>query len=143
MIFIRGNSISCLKDASGGLGGQGDSMKPNYFDLNKKEKRIYRARKKLGDDLLADFFRVMGENPDILAIKLMNDALDEDRSFDEIFYNGDIYGFFLSAKDIDEQTIELEFGFQAGPLAGDGNTYHLVFAEDDYYDIYPGSAWIS
>lgn len=118
-------------------------MKPNYFDLNTREKRIYRARKKLTDELLLEFLREMGESPDTLAIKLINEALNEGRSLDEIFYQGGVYGYNLVARDVDENTIELEFGCQAGPLAGDGNYYWLIFDDDGKVSIEFGSPWQS
>lgn len=120
-------------------------MKPNYFDLSTAHKRIYRARKKLGDETLINFFRVMGNQPDTKAISIINESLDDGQSLDEIFYDDHPLGggFFLIARDLDETTIELEFGYVAGPLAGDGNTYQLVFEEDGSYTIYPGYPWLS
>ena len=114
-------------------------MKPNYFDLSTAQKRIYRARKKLGDETLIAFFRAMREQPDIKAIVIINEALDEGISLDEIFYTPNPYGgYYLSAKDVDENTIELDFGYVAGGLAGDGNEYHLEFQDDGSFVIYPG-----
>jgi len=118
-------------------------MKPNYFDLNTREKRIYRARKKITDQLLLEFLNVMGENPDTLAMKLINQSITEGLSLDEIFYTGETFGYNLIARDIDEDTIELEFGYQAGFLAGDGNHYWLVFDDDGQVTIEFGEPWLS
>ena len=76
-------------------------------------------------------------------MKLINQAIKEGRYLDEIFYTGDIYGYHLVARDTDENTIELEFGYQAGPLAGDGSHYWLVFDDDGRVTIEFGSPWES
>jgi hypothetical protein len=70
---------------------------------------------------------------------MINESLDEGRSLDEIFYTTSPYGgYYLSAKDLDQSTIELEFGYVAGGLAGDGNTYQLVFRDGELVEIHPG-----
>ena len=115
----------------------------NFFDLNTRENRICRTRKKNTDELLIEFLRVMGESPDTLAMKFINEALNEAKTLDEIFYQGGVYGFNLAARDFDESTIELEFGYQVGPLAGDGNYYWLIFDDDGNVSIEFGSRWES
>ena len=114
-------------------------MDINYSDLTTAHKRIYRARKKLGDDTLIAFFRIMKEQPGIQAIVMINQELDQGSSLDEIFYTPNPYGgYYLAAKDLDEKTIELEFGYVAGGLAGDGNEYQIEFQDDGSFVIYPG-----
>ena len=117
----------------------------NYFDLNTREKRIYRARKKLSDEFFLDFFEVMRDYQDTLAMKFIIESLDEGESLDEIFYTGGDFGYNLSTRDEDEveNSIVIEFGCQAGPLAGDGNWYLINFDDDGSYIIDIGSGWIS
>jgi hypothetical protein len=117
--------------------------KPNYFDLNTREKRIYRARKKLGDEFFLDFFEVMRDYQDTLAMKFVIEGIDEGESLDEIFYTGGEFGYNLSTRDEEENSIVIDFGCQAGPLAGDGNWYFIQFEEDGSYVIDFGGGWIS
>ena len=117
--------------------------KPNYFDLSTREKRIYRARKKLGDEFFLEFFRVMRDYQSSLAMEIMVRSLDEGKSLDEIFYTGGQFGFLLRTTDEEENSIIIEFGYQAGPLAGDGNSYYIQFDKNGDFLINISGSWDS
>ncbi len=77
--------------------------KPNYFDLSTREKRIYRARKKLGDEFFLEFFRVMKDYQDTLAMKFVIESIDEGLTLDEIFYTGGVFGYNVKTRDEEDK----------------------------------------
>ena len=117
--------------------------KPNYFDLSTREKSIYRARKKLTDEFLLDFFEFMREYQDTLAMSFIIRSLDEGLTLDEIFYTGERFGYSLRTRKEEENSIVIEFGYQAGPLAGDGRWYFIQFEEDGNFVVDFGAVWDS
>jgi hypothetical protein len=107
-------------------------------ELDSREYATSQVREWLGDDFLVDFFRRLKDLPYPRAVSLINQELDEGRTLDEIFSRQDGFGFYLRAWERDEDTIDLEFGYIAGPLAGDGATYVLVFSSSQECTIYLG-----
>ncbi|MFN2111593.1 MAG: hypothetical protein ACK2TT_00595 [Anaerolineales bacterium] len=107
-------------------------------ELDSREYATSQVREWLGDDFLVDFFRRLKDLPYPRAVSLINQELDEGRTLDEIFSRQDGFGFYLRAWERDEDTIDLEFGYVAGPLAGDGASYVLTFSSPLEYTILLG-----
>ena len=114
-------------------------MKPSS-----RERAIRSARTKLNDARLISFLRAANSGAcGVRAIELACQALDEGLSLDELFYDGDIYGYSLciDVEGTDKYTIE--FGCQAGPTAGDGGEWSVLFAGDKVASITGGMTYIS
>jgi len=82
---------------------------------------------KISDERLIAFFRAIRGKTRVLAIKLINDDLDQGKRLNEIFYTGEDYGFHLSGKRRSESRYEISFRCLAGPLAGDGGSWEILF----------------
>jgi hypothetical protein len=93
-----------------------------------REKEAAKARLELGDDRLLRFLQATLDPR--FASKVMRwgvsgcehikEELAKGKGLDEIFYTGDKYGFILDAKRLGDRKYRVEFGCEAGPLAGDG-----------------------
>lgn len=94
------------------------------------ESEVGRARRRLGDELLLTFLRACRDCDGIFACKLVNDAMDEGKSLDEILYTGEEYGFLLAVDECEDDTFEITFGYAAPPTAGDGGSWRVHFGGD-------------
>jgi hypothetical protein len=111
---------------------------------NSREKAVRSARKKISDDRLIAFLRAAREaSPAVLAIQLACEKLDEGKLLDELFYDGDVYGYFLRVQSRDKEKYKIEFSCQAGPTAGDGGEWEVVFEGDTVVSITGGRTYIS
>ncbi|MDI6699322.1 MAG: hypothetical protein QME85_10365 [Candidatus Saccharicenans sp.] len=95
------------------------------------------ARKILGDKRLINFLRFINEKSskgefmfDVLAVKLINEKLDRGQSLDELFDEDSDFGYQLRVFKYNELHYRIEFGCQAGPMAGDGATWDVWFNQD-------------
>jgi len=113
--------------------------------MNEREQQVHSARQVLSDERLVAFLQAASnmENCDVLGVELICKALDEGKSLDEIFYNGDDFGYLLSVERTSGSEFKIDFGCQAGPLAGDGGEWWVSFAGDRVQSISGGGTWIS
>lgn len=118
------------------------SLGNRKIDMNERECRVCAARMKISDERLIAFFRAIRGKTRVLAIKLINDHLDEGKRLDEIFYTGKDYGFHLSVKQRSESRYEISFGCIAGPLAGDGGSWEVLFDGDTVRSVNNTDFWI-
>jgi len=111
---------------------------------NSREKSVRTARKKISDARLIAFLRAAREvSQGVRAIQFACDKLDEGESLDELFYDGDVYGYYLKVKQLSENKLKIEFSCQAGPTAGDGGEWDVVFDGDTVASISGGMNFIS
>ena len=83
------------------------------------------------------------DHGEIIAVKLICEALSQGEGLDEIFYGGDEFGYTLSVVRRSEASYRIEFGCHAGPLAGDGGEWFVAFNGDEVKTIRAVSAWMS
>jgi len=111
---------------------------------NSREKSVRAARKKISDERLIAFLRAAREESQgVLAVELACDNLDKGKSLDELFYDGDVYGYSLWVQSRGEDTYKIAFSCQAGPTAGDGGEWEVVFDGDTVASITGGLNYIS
>ena len=101
---------------------------------NGREWQAVRAWKLLGRRRVVAFLRAALPAEESgrggpLAVELINGDLDEGRGLEEIFLTGEDLGFRLGAKEAGEDEFEISFGCQAGPTAGDGGRWRVLFDE--------------
>jgi len=135
------------------VAAQGDRKKfCMYSRMNGREREIYKSRKQISDERLISFFRALqNSNPEpspfgrghVLAVMLINKALDEGWLLDKIFYTGNRYGYSLSVSQITDNTFNISFGCQVDPLAGDGGGWQASFSGNQINSISDGFQWIS
>ena len=104
---------------------------------------VRKARRVISDERLIAFLRAARGDDSVLAITVVNKQLDEGASLDEIFFTGEREGYQLSAARMAESTFEISFGCQAGPLAGDGGEWRVVFVGDAVQAFLGGTYWMS
>lgn len=95
--------------------------------VSDREARAARALAALGAQRFSDFARHIRTSTDCTAVRLLNEALDEGRPVQEVFFTGGQYGFQLDMQEADELSFDIHFGCLAGPLAGDGGRWHVTF----------------
>ncbi len=89
---------------------------------------ICTAIKRLGPGGAEAFLRAaLVASADILAVKLINDALDRGESLDTVLLEGDRHGYWLEVHELEPRRFEVKFGCQPGPMAGDGGTWIVTF----------------
>jgi hypothetical protein len=111
--------------------------------VNERERQIRLARRKISDDLLVEFFRFVRGNDRLICTSIINKELDKGNSLDTIFYTGDKFGYHLSVKAISDSLLEISFGCVAGPMAGDGGLWKVLYAGDKVVSVKYVSGWIS
>jgi hypothetical protein len=98
----------------------------------------------ISEKRIVSFLRHIKDH-DVTAIELINDELDKGHPLSEILSqreNG--YGYSFFAKKLSENKYIIEFGCQAGPLAGDGGEWEVTFDDQDNVVLCKGSNfWIS
>ena len=108
-----------------------------------RETTARRALKLLGEERFSAFVHAVGDDSPIIAVRRMREALDAGTALDAIFFTGDEFGFELSAASIGPNRFAIEFGCQAGPLAGDGGAWEVQYeADGSIPEIIPGDMWI-
>lgn len=111
---------------------------------NSREKSVRNARKKISDARVIAFLRAAREvSQGVLAVQLACENLDKGKSLDEVFYDGDEYGYSLRVHSWDGDKYNVEFSCQAGPTAGDGGKWEVVFDGDAVTSITGGVNYIS
>ena len=111
---------------------------------NSRERAAARALLLLGSDRFIGFARAIRESAHCLAVQLMNEGLDEGRGVDGLFFTGEEFGYQLSVTRLAHLEFRIEFGCQAGPLAGDGGEWDVLFdAEGSVSRVTGGGSWIS
>ena len=113
--------------------------------MNEREKAVHAARASISDARLTAFLRAANtsDGDSVFAVKLINERLASDRSLDAIFYDGDGYGYSLAVESLFNSTYRIDFGCQAGPLAGDGGSWEVEFDGDSVQEITNRGIWIS
>ena len=94
---------------------------------NSRERRVAHARNKIDDERLISFLHCAGKDSSSGAVEMILDSLGSGKSLDEIFYDGDTWGFTLDVDPIDDLRFSIEFGCAAGPTAGDGGSWEVEF----------------
>jgi len=99
----------------------------------------------LKKERIINFLRYIKKDNDVFAVEIINTQLDKGMELDLIFKkdaNG--FGYSLSAKKLSEDKYKIEFGCQAGPLAGDGGEWEVSFDGGDKVMVCSGGkTWIS
>ena len=78
--------------------------------MTKRERSIRTARRKVTDARLTAFLRAVKDDAVVLAVALINQHLDAGEGLDEIFYDGDEFGFSLFVARVAEAVFQIEFG---------------------------------
>ena len=112
--------------------------------MNKREQQIRSARQLISDEQLIAFLHAAGEmkDCDVYGFEEIREALDEGKSLDEVFYDGNDSGYMLSVDQISGSNFRITFGILA-PLAGGGGEWQVSFAGDKVRSISGGMTWIS
>jgi hypothetical protein len=113
--------------------------------MTTREQQVHDARQIISDGRLLAFFRAANrmQARGVFAVELIGDALDRGETLDAIFYDGEDFGYLLSAEQTSGSTYRIEFGCQAGPSAGDGGEWEVSFAGDEVLTVSGGWTWIS
>lgn len=99
--------------------------------MSLEEERIRKARQLLADEQLIAFFRAIRGDTEVLAVKFINEELDDSVSLDKIFYTGEIIGYTLSVRKLaGEARFKISFGYAAFE-AGDGGEWKVKFNRNE------------
>jgi hypothetical protein len=111
---------------------------------NSRERAVTRALRLLGRERFVSFVRAIRQGSNCVAVQLVNEELDEGSGVDGLFFTGDESGYQLSVTRIATLEFRIEFGCQAGPLAGDGGEWDVLFdVEGSVSRVTGGASWIS
>lgn len=111
--------------------------------MNHRESRIAAARAQISDERLTAFFRAVRDAPDVVAVQIVNDLLDQGHALDKMFYTGEDYGLELLVDRVSGSQYVIAFGCTAGPDAGDGGEWNVVYAGDTVEQVHGGLSWVS
>jgi hypothetical protein len=115
--------------------------------MNDRQEGIRQARAKLGDARLFSFLSAANVHygGHVHALRLFKGrcASGTSESLDAVFYDGDIYGYSLTAERLTDSKFRIGFGCRAGPAAGDGETWEVTFEGDSVHEITNRGIWIS
>jgi hypothetical protein len=111
--------------------------------MNRRERQVRSARRLISDGKLIAFFDAAFRDAAPFAVELIRSNLRAGQGLDEIFYDGNAFGFSLSVDRISASEYHIEFGCQAGPLEGDGGEWQVSFDGNDVKTISGGKTWIS
>jgi hypothetical protein len=111
--------------------------------MNIREISIENSRKEFSDVLLMSFFRSIEGNEKITAINNFIEEITKQKSLDEIFYTGEEFGYTLSIQKKMDETYIIRFGYQAGPLAGDGGEWEVAIVGQKVVKLTLHTTWIN
>ena len=122
-----------------------------------REAQAHRALEILGVERFVRFVRAVRHQSailrerDMVAVRLISDDIDDGTDVRGLFDSkkdvseddGD-YGYTLSVREVKPLTFEIDFGCLAGPMAGDGGTWRVIFDEaGEVVEATGETAWIS
>ena len=111
---------------------------------NSRERSVTRALRLLEAERFVNFVRAIRQGTDCVAVQSVNEDLDEGTSVEGLFFTSDEFGYRLSVKRVGPLEFRIEFGCQAGPLAGDGGEWDVLFdADGSVSRVTGGASWIS
>ncbi len=111
--------------------------------MNEREARVATARARISDARLTAFFRAVRDAPDVVAVCIVNDLLDQGHPLDHVFYTGETYGLELSVDRTARSEYVIAFGCVAGPDAGDGGEWTVSYSGDEVEHVHGGLSWVS
>ena len=95
-----------------------------------QETAVHKARQNISDRRLIKFLRAIVDGGSIAASSIIR-RLDQGESLDEIFFDGDHFGYWLSVSHLSKSQFRIDFGCQAGPLAGAGESWDVTFYRNE------------
>lgn len=115
--------------------------------ISEREKCIRMARTKISDAMLTAFFRAIPpeESSPGFVIIIKND-IESRENLDDIFCygDGDEFGYRLEVTPTGDNQFQIEVGYLAGELCGDGGAWDVTFDNDgQVIKITGGLSWIS
>ena len=112
--------------------------------MNTREKSVRRALTLLGETRFLEFIRAATVSPGCKAVELIFNEIEAGDKLEDIFFTGDDFGYHLNVKGLCAERFSIEFGCQAGPLAGDGGVWEIGFNIDgSVQSIDQSTQWIS
>ena len=97
--------------------------------MTPREREARRAFSTLGEQRVLAFLRAVRDGSSCIAVRLVNEQLDNGERLEDIFFDGDQYGYRMSVKTRGPHLFEVEFGCLVAPLAGDGGEWDVEFDE--------------
>ena len=115
--------------------------------MNDRQEGARQPRAELGDARLISFLCAadLSHGDHVLALRRFKGrcASGTSEALDAVFYDGDLYGYSLTAERLADLKFRIDLGCQAGPAAGDGGTWEVTFEGDSVHEITNGERWIS
>ena len=98
----------------------------------------------MGEQRVIAFLRAVRNDGSCKAVGFVNEQLDNGEALEDIFFDGDEFGYRMSVKTSDHHRFSVEFGCLVAPLAGDGGTWEVEFDEmGAVVDATSAGGWIS
>ncbi len=112
--------------------------------VNDRKHSARRALHSLGQDRFVAFIRAVRREQSPYAVMMMNEALDSGEDAEETLLAGDEYGYNLYVRRVGPRRYRIDFGFLAGPTAGDGGEWEVQYdGEKRVVSAESDSFWIS
>jgi hypothetical protein len=112
--------------------------------MNSRERSVKRGLALLGENRFLEFIRAVSSSPGCRAVELIATEIETGAELKDIFFTGDEFGYWLKAKVLGADRFSIEFGCQAGPLAGDGGEWEVGYnKEGSVHFIDQSTEWIS
>ncbi len=119
-----------------------ESARVSLTGMSLEEERIRKARQLLPDEQLTAFFRAIRDDTEVLAVKFINEELDDGMSLDKIFYTGEIFGYTLSVRKLSGSKFKISFGYALGDV-GDGGEWKVEFNGNEVVLIEGNIRWMN
>ena len=97
--------------------------------MTSRERQARRAFSTLGEQRVLAFLRAVRNDGSCKAVGFVNEHLDSGEALEDIFFDGDEFGYRMSVKTRGQHRFEVEFGCLVAPLAGDGGMWEVEFDE--------------
>lgn len=97
--------------------------------MKPREREARRAFTTLGEQRVLAFLRAVRDQSSCIAVRLINEHLDNDEPLEAIFLDGDEFGYGTSVKPTDRNRFDVRFGCLVAPCAGDGGMWEVEFDE--------------
>ena len=97
--------------------------------MTSRERQARRAFSTLGEQRVLAFLRAVRTDGSCKAVGFVNEQLDNGEPLEDIFFDGNEFGYRMSVKTRGPHLFEVEFGCLVAPLAGDGGMWEVEFDE--------------
>jgi hypothetical protein len=110
--------------------------------MTTREKLVQDARQLVSDAQLIAFLVAIRKRYGVRDAEYFASRFDRGDGLDQLFYTGEAWGYYLSARKAPDTALRIVLGCQDGPLSDEGSEWLVSFVGSDMASIRHVVSWM-